>query len=104
MLTQGRLGQWLRDTRNWRHIDSRIHDLGWAFSVSTMPDAFHDGDQSAMTYGNGPLVVSKRTGEVWSLASTPDMVPAFSARDETQFHRVLATVPGASTPSELVPF
>lgn len=104
-LTTEQLGAWLRATRSWQHIDDRIGDLGWAFVVSTQPDAYHDGNEYAMTYGNGPLVVAKRTGEVWALPSTPDMVPAFNARNEHDFHRILADAwPGANVPSEWVRF
>ena len=104
-LTREQVGAWLRATRGWQHIDSRITDLGWAFSVNTQGDAVLDGNHDAMTYGNGPLIVAKRTGEVWALSSTPDMVPAFAASTEHEFLSILARAyPGATLPSERVPF
>jgi hypothetical protein len=103
-LTREHVSAWLRATRGWQHIDSRITDLGWAFSVNTQGDAVLDGNRDAMTYGNGPLIVAKRTGEVWALSSTPDMVPAFTARNEHEFLSILAQAyPGATLPSERVP-
>jgi hypothetical protein len=105
-LTRAQLAAWLQATHGWRHIDSRISDLGWAFSVSTQPDLYHDGNRDAMTFGNGPLIVARRTGEVWTLSSTPDMVPAFSARTRQEFRRVLAksSYPGATDPDEWIRF
>jgi hypothetical protein len=86
---------WLRNTRNWRHVESRVADLGWAFSVSTQPDAYHDGNQYAMTYGNGPMMVVKRTGAWWQLSSMPSMVPAFDASSEEQFYQVMRDALGS---------
>jgi hypothetical protein len=81
---------WLSVATGWRHLESRVVDLGWAFSVSTQPDEYHDGgDPHAMTYGNGPMIVVKRTGAVWRLSSRPAMVPAFAAATEDDFDRVM---------------
>lgn len=47
--------------------------------------------------------MAKRTGEVWALPSTQDMVPAFNAPDEHEFRRILADgPPGADVPAEWV--
>jgi len=89
-VTHERLVAWLRVITGWRHLESRIVDLGWAFSVSTQPDEYHDGNTYAMTYGNGPMIVVKHNGAAWRLASTPDLVPAFSAATEDEFWRILA--------------
>jgi hypothetical protein len=105
-LTREQVGAWLRVTRGWEHIDRRIADLGWAFSVDTQPDAVLDGNSHAMTYGNGPLIVAKRTGEVWALSSAPNVVPAFTARDQDEFLRFVAEgmpFPGSTLPTERVP-
>ncbi len=80
---------WIRNTTGYRHVENRIADLGWAFAVSTQPDEYHDGDDGAMTYGNGPQIVVKRTGAVWPLSSAPGMVPAFSAPSEGAFYQIL---------------
>jgi hypothetical protein len=88
-----RLVWWLRNTTGWQHIEARIVDLGWAFAVSTQPDEYHaTGSPTAMTYGNGPMVVVKRTGGAWRLTSQPAMFPAFSAATEDDFWRVLREV------------
>lgn len=86
---------WVRNTTSWRHVEDRIADLGWAFTVSTQPDEYHDGNEFAVTYGNGPMVVVKRTGAMWQLASTPDMISALQAPSEKDFYEVLrASLPG----------
>jgi hypothetical protein len=90
-LTRERVTGWLAEQYGWRHLDDRISDRGWAFSVNTQPDAYLDGDESAMTIGNGPMYVLKRTGAVWSLPSHPGMIPVFSARDEHEFQKLMRT-------------
>ena len=105
-LTRERLVAWLRVARGWRHLDARIHDLGWAFSVSTQPDEYHDGNLNAMTYGNGPLIVIKRNGAAWTLSSSPAMVPAFQAATEDDFWRTLSDAApyfDPNTPQEWIP-
>lgn len=88
-LTRARVAQWLAGQHAWRHVDDRIHDLGWGFFVNTQPDEYLDGDESAMTYGNGPIMIVKRTGAAWSLSSRPEMIPVMSAKDERRFHKLL---------------
>lgn len=88
-LTRERVTEWLAEQYGWRHLDDRISDQGWAFSVNTQPDGYLDGDESAMTFGNGPMFVLKRTGAVWALPSHPGMIPVFSARDEHDFQKLM---------------
>jgi hypothetical protein len=89
-LTAAAVATWLRTVRpEWRHVEDRIADIGYAFRIDTQPDAFLDGDDSAMTDGNGPAFVLKRTGEAWFLPSTYDMLPAFDARAEHEFRAVV---------------
>jgi hypothetical protein len=88
-LTSQGVARWLAGQYGWRHIDDRIHDLGWGFSVDTQPDEYHDGDRSAMTWGNGPIMIVKRTGAAWSLSSRPEMVEVMSARDERRFYKLM---------------
>lgn len=85
---------WLVEQFGWRVFEGRITDLGYAYAVSTHPDAFHAGDQSAMTYGNGPLIAIKRTGDVWAFGSNPDEMATLAARDEETFNAALAAMPG----------
>jgi hypothetical protein len=92
--TLAALTVWLGEQFGWRVFDGRIADTGYAYSISTQPDAYHAGDQSAMTYGNGPLIAVKRTGHVWAFGSNPVEMPIFAARDEEAFYATLATMPG----------
>jgi hypothetical protein len=89
VLTHERLVEWIRATYGWRHVESRISDLGYAFVVDTQPDEYHDGDRSAMTYGNGPMTVVKRTGGVWEFGSNPAFWGLYAARTEEEFRREL---------------
>jgi hypothetical protein len=88
-LSRERVAAWLAEQYSWRHLDDRITDQGWAFVVDTQPDAYLDGDESAMTYGNGPMYILKRTGAVWALPSHPGMLPVFGARDEQDFRNLM---------------
>jgi hypothetical protein len=98
MFTLAALTVWLGEQFGWRVFDGRITDIGYAYAVSTHPDAYHAGDQSAMTYGNGPLIAIKRTGHVWAFGSNPVEMPIFAARDEESFHAALAAMPGRDRP------
>jgi len=92
LIGKEQVATWIRNTTGYRHVEDRIGDMGWAFMVSTQPDAYHDGNEYAMTYGNGPQVIVKRTGAVWPLSSEPSMVPAFSAQSEEAFYQILRDV------------
>ncbi|WP_433332302.1 hypothetical protein [Spirillospora sp. CA-294931] len=102
MLTRERLVEWMRARYGWRHIERRVSDLGYAYSIDTQPDEYLDGDQSAMTYGNGPLIVIKSSGAVWSFGSNPMFLPIYQARSEDEFVRALSALP-AGAPHEYVP-
>ncbi|MER7666411.1 MULTISPECIES: hypothetical protein [unclassified Streptomyces] len=106
MLTSRDLAEWVRARYGPRHTDRRIRDLGFAWSIDTQPDAYLDGDTSAMTYGNGPDLVVKRTGAVWQFGSNPMMLPLYEARTEVELRRAMAKlIPGADLdrPPETVP-
>lgn len=95
MITEVVLKDWLARQFGWRVFDGRIRDIGYAYSISTHPDAYHAGDQSAMTYGNGPLIAIKRTGGVWGFGSNPIFMRVFEAHDEQSFYTaVTAAMPG----------
>ncbi len=50
----------------------RIEDRGFAFYIDTQPREYLDTkNDSKMTIGNGPIVVLKNTGEVFSFSSNP---------------------------------
>lgn len=106
MLTHERLVEWIRASYGWRHVESRISDIGFAFVVDTQPDAYHDGDRSAITYGNGPMTVVKRTGGVWQVGSNPVFWDLYEARTEREFRRELRKVRGRWAwyrPTERIP-
>lgn len=90
-LTPARVAEWFGNKYGWRHLEDRVTDRGWMFSVNTQPDAYLDGDESAMTFGNGPAYVIKHTGAMWFLPSHPGMLPVFEARDEHDFRRLMRT-------------
>ncbi|WP_459717719.1 hypothetical protein [Actinophytocola sp. KF-1] len=91
-VTRERVAAWFAAKYGWRHRDDRVTDRGWMFSVNTQPDEYLDGDESAMTFGNGPVYVIKRTGAMWFLPSHPGMIPVFEARDEQDFRRLMRAV------------
>jgi|GEM_PF-3404349 len=50
----------------------RIEDRGFAFYIDTQPREYLDTkDESKITIGNGPIVILKSTGEVFSFSSNP---------------------------------
>ncbi|MFI6848585.1 hypothetical protein OG535_27820 [Kitasatospora sp. NBC_00085] len=107
MLTIETLATWLETRYGWQRPERRIADRGFAYSVDTQPDAYLDGDESAMTWGNGPIIVLKRTGAVWPLGSSPIFLPLFQACTEAEFEKAVATaMPGVDPrrPHEVVPF
>ena len=78
---------WLRAEYGWRHIEDRITDRGWAYSVSTQSDAFLDtGDPRDALVGNGPIFIVKRTRGIWFFGSNPIFLPAMEAANETDFY------------------
>jgi len=89
MLSHEQMVAWVAVRYGAKHAEKRTADGGFAYWVDTQPDAFHDGDQFAMTYGNGPAVVVKATGEAWFLASNPDSMPVYNARSEPELKQLL---------------
>lgn len=89
--TRELVAQWLAEKYHWRHLEDRIVDRDWVFVVNTQPDAYLDGNENAMTYGNGPLMIVKRTGAVWALSSSPATMPVVGATDEQAFDELMRT-------------
>ena len=53
-------------------VRDRIEDRGFAFYVDTQPRDYIDSkDETKMTIGNGPIVIVKETGSVYSFSSNP---------------------------------
>jgi hypothetical protein len=89
MLSREEIVGWVAIHYGPKYAEKRTSDRGFAYWIDTQPDAFHDGYEDAMTFGNGPCVVVKRTGDVWYLASNPDSLPIHKARTERQLRRRL---------------
>jgi hypothetical protein len=89
MVSREEVVAWVAARHGPRHAEARTGDGGFAFWVSTQPDAYHDGDRNAMTYGNGPSVVLKATGAAWHLSSSPSDMPIFNATTEAEFRKAM---------------
>ncbi|MFF8842677.1 hypothetical protein ACF08N_08060 [Streptomyces sp. NPDC015127] len=83
---------WVRTTYATPRPERRIRDVGFAYLVDTQPEAYLDGDASAMTYGGGPVLVVKRDGAIWDFGSQPMFAPLYEARTEEEFRRAMARV------------
>ncbi|NUL04835.1 hypothetical protein HRW07_16700 [Streptomyces lunaelactis] len=60
-----------------------------------------------MTYGNGPVIVVKRTGGVWEFGSNPAVFPLYAARTEAEFRRAMRQALPQSDPDkapQTIPF
>lgn len=89
MVSREEVVAWAAMKHGPRHAEARTGDGGFAFWVSTQPDAYHDGYRDAMTYGNGPSVVLKSTGAAWNLSSSPVDMPIFNATTEREFRKAM---------------
>lgn len=69
-----------------RHAETRVAETDFGYWLNTQPDAYIDGDQMAMTYGNGPTLIMKSNGSIWNLASDPGSLPLFSVTSEDDFY------------------
>jgi hypothetical protein len=92
VLTYEQVREWVRGRYGPLHAERRITDIGYAYTVTTQPDAYLDGDASAMTYGNGPDLVVKRTGAVWQFGSSPMLMPLYDVRSEDDLRRAMAAL------------
>ncbi|AXB43240.1 YrhB domain-containing protein [Amycolatopsis albispora] len=105
--TVAEVAAWLRAEYGWRHIEDRITDRGWAYSVNTQSDAFLDtGDPNDALIGNGPIIVVKRTRGIWFFGSNPILYPAMDATNEIDFYvarRAVFRNDDPSRPDRLLP-
>jgi hypothetical protein len=69
------------DVEAWQGGAGRVTESGFAFWIDTQPE------HGPPTYGNGPIVVLKSTGEGWYLSSNPDSLPMFHATTERAFRK-----------------
>lgn len=89
MLAHDEMVAWVAIRYGARHAEARTTDGGFAYWVSTQPDSYHDGQTETMTYGNGPVVIVKATGEAWRLASNPSSMQVFDARSAEELKQLL---------------
>lgn len=81
---------WLRRRFEWQHIEDRVTDFGWGYSITTQTDAFLDtGDPMQGDVGNGPIIVVKRTRGVWFFGSAPGLWNDLDAASEADFYAAL---------------
>jgi hypothetical protein len=92
MMSREEVVDWVAIRYGARHAEARTVDGDFVFWVSTQPDAYHDGERAAMTYGNGPELVVKSTGEVWRLASDPGSMRLYDARSEAELKQLMREV------------
>jgi hypothetical protein len=97
MLSREHIVAWVAVRYGPKHADRRTRDGGFAYWIDTQPDylidtqpnTVHDGYEHTTSFGDGPCVVVKRTGDAWFLASNPDSLPVYTARSERQLRRRL---------------
>lgn len=70
-----------------RHAETRVNEADFGYWLNTQPDAYLDGDERAMTYGNGPTLIMKSNGAIWNLASNPDSLPLYNVTSEEEFYK-----------------
>jgi hypothetical protein len=71
-ITEEQVRSYVQMKFNEADSSDRIEDRGFAFYIDTQPREYLDTrDDSKMTIGNGPIVILKSTGEVFSFSSNP---------------------------------
>lgn len=71
-ITEEQVRKFVQIKFNEADSSDRIEDRGFAFYIDTQPREFLDTkDDSKMTIGNGPIVILKSTGQVFSFSSNP---------------------------------
>ena len=72
MISTKQVNKFVKQKFNEKNPKDRITDKGFAFYINTQTREFLDSnDQSKMLIGNGPIVIVKATGEVYSFSSNP---------------------------------
>jgi hypothetical protein len=86
MITLKQAIKYTADKFKEEDVKDRIEDKGFAFYINTQPREFLEThDFSKSTIGNGPLVIFKKTGEVYAFGSNPlilNRVDAAQTSDE----------------------
>lgn len=72
MITLDQVRTYVRQRFEEQDVDDRISDRGFAYAIDTQPRGYLDThDFRRMTVGNGPIVVVKESGKVYSFSSSP---------------------------------
>lgn len=72
MVTIEQVRDYIKQKFDEQNVDDRIEDRGFAFYVNTQPREYLDTkDESKTARGNGPIVILKETGEIFSFPSSP---------------------------------
>jgi hypothetical protein len=72
MITQEQTQDYIKQKFNEQDSSDRIEDRGFAYYIDTQPREYLDTkDATKMTIGNGPIVIIKETGDVYSFSSNP---------------------------------
>ncbi|MCA9323523.1 hypothetical protein KC992_00285 [Candidatus Saccharibacteria bacterium] len=71
-ITEEQVRQYVQNKFNEEDSTDRIEDRGFAYYIDTQPREYLDTkDDSKMKIGNGPIVVLRSTGDVFSFSSNP---------------------------------
>lgn len=71
-ITEEQVRSYAQTKFNEADSSDRIEDRSFAFYINTQPREYIDTkDNSKMTIGNGPIIILKDTGEVFSFSSNP---------------------------------
>ncbi|QQS26654.1 hypothetical protein IPM44_02925 [bacterium] len=101
MVTPEQVHNYARQKFNEEDPSDRIEDAGFAYYINTQPREYLDTeDIHKMMIGNGPLVVIKETGDVYSFSSNPahmfgdpeTRIGVNTARTTEEFHTALSAL------------
>ncbi len=72
MITLEQVKNYIKQKFNEQDGSDRVEDMGFAYYIDTQPREYLDTkDDTKMTIGNGPIVILKETGVVYSFSSSP---------------------------------
>ncbi len=71
-ISEEQVRKFVQDEYGEADSSDRIEDRGFAYYISTQPREYLDTkDDTKMTIGNGPIVILKETGDIYSFSSNP---------------------------------
>lgn len=72
MITREQVENYVKHTFNEQDGSDRIDDKGFAYYIDTQPREYLDtNDPAKLTLGNGPIVIVKESGDIYSFSSNP---------------------------------